>query len=173
MSAPRKPNTMRQREPLRVPSHWSAEDRAFVIQLNGQLDDIYSRIGKNEKNLQETNVAVGERITVEQLQEYFGGMSVYKKTVGGENGSVVFTYSRPQNGSSYARYTALLLITDNLQSGVYALEYKVSSTRTSATKLSGSYSGTITISSSGDITVPLNAWSIATLIVDDQFGSFT
>ena len=172
MSGTRKPNNVRQREPLRVPTLWNAEDRAFVIQLNGQLDDIYSRIGKNEKALQETNVAVDERITVQQLQTYFGGMSVYKKNVGNASGNAVFTYSNPQNGSQYARYTALLLITDNGQSGVYTLEYKISS-RASVTKLSGNYSGTITIGSSGDITVPMNAWSIATLMVDDLFGSFT
>ena len=41
-----RPATVRGREPLRVPSRWTGEDRAFVIQLERVLDDIYSRFGR-------------------------------------------------------------------------------------------------------------------------------
>ena len=37
---------IRGHEPLRVPSKWTGEDRAFVIQLERILDDIYSRFGR-------------------------------------------------------------------------------------------------------------------------------
>ena len=51
MSETRRIMTVKQREPLRVPQHWNAEDRAFVIQLNGQLDEIYAKIGKLEQRV--------------------------------------------------------------------------------------------------------------------------
>lgn len=34
------------REPLRVPEKWQGQDRAFVIQLERLMDDIYIRLGK-------------------------------------------------------------------------------------------------------------------------------
>lgn len=46
MSEVRRYRKLRQREPLRVPSHWKNEDRAFVIQLNGQLDEVYEKQGE-------------------------------------------------------------------------------------------------------------------------------
>lgn len=32
---------VRQHEPLRVPEHWRSQDRAFAIQLERIIDDIY------------------------------------------------------------------------------------------------------------------------------------
>lgn len=51
MSEARKARLVKQREPLRVPQHWNAEDRAFVIQLNTQLDSISADIGRLEKQI--------------------------------------------------------------------------------------------------------------------------
>ena len=51
MSEARRPRPVKQREPLRVPQHWNAEDRSFVIQLNSQLDEIYNKIGKLEQRV--------------------------------------------------------------------------------------------------------------------------
>ena len=39
--------------PVRVPSNWAGEARAMVIQLNGVIDDLYIRIGKLQKQLEE------------------------------------------------------------------------------------------------------------------------
>lgn len=41
-----KRSMIRGHEPLRVPSNWKSEDRAFVVQLERVLDDIYSRFGR-------------------------------------------------------------------------------------------------------------------------------
>ena len=51
MSEARKARPVKQREPLRVPQHWNAEDRSFVIQLNGQLDEIFAKLGKLEQRV--------------------------------------------------------------------------------------------------------------------------
>lgn len=48
---------VRQHEPLRVPDGWSGQSRAFVIQLERLLDDVYAKLGKAqtaEKQLSET-----------------------------------------------------------------------------------------------------------------------
>lgn len=54
MSEVRKYRKFRQREPLRVPSSWKSEDRAFAIQLNGQLDEIYAKLGRIQQSAEET-----------------------------------------------------------------------------------------------------------------------
>ena len=51
MSETRRARIVKQHEPLRVPAHWNAEDRAFVIQLNGQLDEIFATLGRLEKRI--------------------------------------------------------------------------------------------------------------------------
>lgn len=44
----RRINRTRQHEPLRIPNNWTGQDRAFVVQLNNMLDEIYSLIGRLE-----------------------------------------------------------------------------------------------------------------------------
>ena len=51
MSETRKTRIVKQHEPLRVPPHWNTEDRAFVIQLNGQLDEVFATLGRLEKRI--------------------------------------------------------------------------------------------------------------------------
>lgn len=51
MADARKYNRVKQHEPLRVPQHWNTEDRAFVIQLNQTLDDLYGKIGRLEQRV--------------------------------------------------------------------------------------------------------------------------
>ena len=46
-------NRSRQHEPLRVPVNWTGQDRAFVVQLNNLLDEIYSLIGRLESQVGE------------------------------------------------------------------------------------------------------------------------
>ena len=53
-------------EPLRVPDKWQGQDRAFVIQLERLMDDIYIRRGKileTETELKEAIAALDERVT--------------------------------------------------------------------------------------------------------------
>ena len=49
----RKIKRTRQHEPLRIPNNWTDQDRAFVVQLNRMLDEIYSLIGKLELQVKE------------------------------------------------------------------------------------------------------------------------
>ena len=52
-------------EPLRVPEKWAGQDRAFVIQLERQLEDIYNRLGKimeAETALKEAVSALDDRV---------------------------------------------------------------------------------------------------------------
>jgi hypothetical protein len=49
----RKINRTRQHEPLRIPEGWHGQDRAFVVQLNRMLDEIYSLIGRLEMQVRE------------------------------------------------------------------------------------------------------------------------
>lgn len=42
---------VKQHEPLRVPDKWMGQDRAFVIQINRLLDEIYAQIGTLEKKI--------------------------------------------------------------------------------------------------------------------------
>lgn len=51
MADTRKYHRVKQHEPLRVPQHWNTEDRAFVIQLNQTLDDLYGQIGRLEQRV--------------------------------------------------------------------------------------------------------------------------
>ena len=51
MSEVRRYRKFRQREPLRIPQNWKHEDRAFAIQLNGQLDDTYNKLGQLENRV--------------------------------------------------------------------------------------------------------------------------
>lgn len=48
-----------QHEPLRVPSHWKTEDRAFVIQLERILDDIYQRLANLQEAQEQTDQSDG------------------------------------------------------------------------------------------------------------------
>lgn len=41
--------SIRQHETLRVPNNWNGQDKAFVIQLERVLTDIYRLFGSNEK----------------------------------------------------------------------------------------------------------------------------
>ena len=66
MSDTRKVRMVRQHEPLRVPQHWNTEDRSLVIQLNGQLDEIYAKLGEAQKTMSSLGLSVeseGEQIT--------------------------------------------------------------------------------------------------------------
>ena len=47
-------------EPLRVPDGWKGQDRAFVIQLERQLDDIYNRLGKLMETQTELRTAAAD-----------------------------------------------------------------------------------------------------------------
>lgn len=52
-------------EPLRVPEKWTGQDRAFVIQLERQLEDIYNRLGKimeTETELKKKVSAMDDRV---------------------------------------------------------------------------------------------------------------
>ena len=51
MSGTRKPNTVKQHEPLRVPSAFKSEERALVMQIDRMMDDLYATIGRIEKRL--------------------------------------------------------------------------------------------------------------------------
>ena len=55
MSDARRIKFVKQREPLRVPQHWNSEDRSFAIQLNGQLDEIYAKLGKIQQSAETIN----------------------------------------------------------------------------------------------------------------------
>lgn len=44
---------IKQHEPLRVPSHWTEQERSFAIQLNRILDEIYIMIGTLEQKIKE------------------------------------------------------------------------------------------------------------------------
>lgn len=50
----------RQHEPLRIPERWSGQDRAFVIQLERSMDDIYIILGNIEEALSELEKRVKE-----------------------------------------------------------------------------------------------------------------
>ena len=43
----------RQHEALRVPNNWRDQDRAFVIQLERILDDLYGLLGNLEKRVKQ------------------------------------------------------------------------------------------------------------------------
>jgi len=58
------------RESLRVPEKWQGQDRAFVIQLERLMDDIYIRLGRMteaEKKMEEEISALDDRVT--ELEE--------------------------------------------------------------------------------------------------------
>ena len=42
---------VKQHEPLRIPDKWHTSDRAFAIQLNRILDEVYALIGNLEQNV--------------------------------------------------------------------------------------------------------------------------
>lgn len=72
MSEVRKYRKFRQREPLRVPSTWKSEDRAFAIQLNGQLDEIYANLGSIQKSLFVIGITNDAIVFPEDHQIYIG-----------------------------------------------------------------------------------------------------
>ena len=53
-------------EPLRVPEGWKGQERAFVIQLERLMDDVYNRLGKimeAETELKDVVSDLGDRVT--------------------------------------------------------------------------------------------------------------
>lgn len=44
---------VRQHEPLRIPDKWRGSDRAFAIQLNRILDEVYAMVGNLEQKIKE------------------------------------------------------------------------------------------------------------------------
>ena len=47
----RKYNRLKQHEQLRVPRNWKDEEKAFIIQLDRILDDIYTLLGKLDQRI--------------------------------------------------------------------------------------------------------------------------
>ena len=43
--------TVRQREPLRIPVRWTDQERAFVIQLERILDELYGILSKLDERI--------------------------------------------------------------------------------------------------------------------------
>ena len=100
MSGTRKPNNVKQHEPLRVPKNWSADDRAMVIQLNGQLDEIYAKLGEAQKTMSALGLTVesdGEQI--EALSNKLGQYAPIKIASTGSktlsaNGNISHTFDK-------------------------------------------------------------------------------
>ena len=42
---------IRQHDPLRVPERWQGQERAFVIQMERLLDEIYAQLGNLDKRI--------------------------------------------------------------------------------------------------------------------------
>lgn len=51
MSGTRKPNNVKQHEPLRIPQGFNTEERALVMQIDRMMDDLFATIGRIEKRL--------------------------------------------------------------------------------------------------------------------------
>ena len=49
-------------EPLRVPENWKGQDRAFVIQLERTMEDLYNRLGRIMETQTELKTAVADLV---------------------------------------------------------------------------------------------------------------
>ena len=90
-------------------------------------------------------------------------LKIISKSTTSSSGTVVFT-------NSVDRYVAILLIISNSgYSSIYAIGTKISTTDGNfITKLAGANFG-ITVDSSGSISVPLQGWSVCTVLSSIQF----
>lgn len=93
MSEVRKYRKFRQREPLRVPSTWKSEDRAFAVQLNGQLDEIYARMGSIQQTAETIPTADEIQRTGEDTQTVEQALASLNDSLSVVNGKVCITYS--------------------------------------------------------------------------------
>lgn len=93
MSNTRKVRIVRQHEPLRVPQHWNAEDRAFVIQLNGQLDEVFAKLGERNGQIEGNPTAeqiVRSATNPQTVEEALVALNVKLSIV---NGKLCITYT--------------------------------------------------------------------------------
>lgn len=93
MSEVRKYRKFRQREPLRVPSIWKSEDRAFAIQLNGQLDTIFADMGRIQQSAETIPTADQIQRTAENTQTVEQALASLNDSLSVVNGKVCITYS--------------------------------------------------------------------------------
>lgn len=93
MANPRKYHKVKQHEPLRVPQHWNTEDRSFVIQLNGQLDEIYAKLGQQNEPIEGNPTAeqiVRTATNPQTVEEALVALNVKLSIV---NGKLCITYT--------------------------------------------------------------------------------